>query len=971
MKKSKLFLAVIISMAVALLFAALVIIGASAAYDNELTSDYYGSTGNVPVYSNGTFRYILKNDKATVIGYDGQPSGYISIPSSLGGCPVTVIDSYAFYRDSITGVSIPNTVETIGWYAFEYCEQLESVSIPNSVKYIEEGAFYGCSALANITIGNGITEIAPSAFHNTAYYNNSANWSDGALYISNCLISTKSTLPSDYTVREGTIVLASECFHNSRNNLTSIKLPDSIKQIGPSTFIECSSLKSIDLPDTVTEISYGAFDNCTSLESIEIPDSVKSIRSDAFYNCSALTELTLGGSVTEIGKMAFYKCTALTDVYFGGDVGDWCSIDFEQDYYDYFCYSNPICYGANLYFKGVKATDITIPSGIAEVKSYVFTNCKSITSVTIPSGVTAIGDYAFSGCSSLKTVSFPSGLKTVGSYAFNGCSALTEAKFLNGLISIGEYAFYGCSALSSITLPKTLESTGYHSFNGCDSLISVYYGGDAGDWCQIDFGTHDDDRWGEYYANPLYYAKALYIDGIKATDISIPSGTERINSYAFCNYDALTSVYIPSSVKYIGDYAFGDCGGLISASVGNGVTEIGDRAFYNCTSLSKLKLGSGIERIGNYAFSDCYSIKTVTLPDSVTEIGNDAFYNCYELETINIPYGITEIKFDTFKWCRSLGDITLPETVTEIGSWAFYNAGIYSDYYDEETGSYIYPVLTIPNSVTKIAYDAFEECGFTINCPLGSYADQYAQNYGLPVTYYNKVINVAVTSRPEQTVYAVGSELITTGLKLFVTTDDGNTKTVTEGYTIEPYDFSTAGIKTITVSYGGCSATFNVTVDGSLEPYPQSEHPYANNSDLTWKYTHPTDAEQIVITFSTETATEGGCDFIYIYDISGALVGEFTGNELAGKSVTVNGNYFKIRLVSDESFAKYGFSIVSVVPKVSGLENGDVNGDGMLNASDLTAMRRVILEGGTADANADGKTNIKDLIYIKKCLAGA
>ena len=103
---------------------------------------------------------------------------------------------------------------------------------------------------------------------------------------------------------------------------------------------------------------------------------------------------------------------------------------------------------------------------------------------------------------------------------------------------------------------------------------------------------------------------AGFIDG-SIVHASIPKGTERIGSHAFCNCTSLRSITIPDSVTSVGSHAFADCTSLTSVTIPNSVTSIGNSAFNRCTSLT-----------------------SVTIPNSVTSIGNSAFRSCTSLETI-------------------------------------------------------------------------------------------------------------------------------------------------------------------------------------------------------------------------------------------------------------------------------------------------------------------------------------------------
>ena len=186
----------------------------------------------------------------------------LTIPDS-----VTSIGNYAFYDcDDLRSVTIPDSVTSIGYYAFYDCDDLRSVTIPDSVTSIGYNAFADCDYLKSVAIGDGVTTIG-----------------DGAFY--SCI------------------------------NLGSVTIGDSVTTIGTSAFFRCSNLTSITIPDSVTTIEGGAFRYCDSLKSVTIGDSVTTIGDYAFADCYDLTSVTIPDSVTTIEYYAFYSCDSLTSVY--------------------------------------------------------------------------------------------------------------------------------------------------------------------------------------------------------------------------------------------------------------------------------------------------------------------------------------------------------------------------------------------------------------------------------------------------------------------------------------------------------------------------------------------------------------------------------------------------------------------------------------------------------------------------------
>ena len=260
---------------------------------------------------------------------------------------------------------------------------------------------------------------------------------------------------------------------------------------------------------SVTEIGRSAFDACSGLTSVTIPNSVTSIGNYAFYNCSRLKSVTIPNSVTSIGEYTFFGCSGLTSVI--------------------------------------------IPNSVTSIGSSAFYNCIGLTSVTIGNSVTSIGSSAFYNCSGLRKVVYNAeNCKTMGSNGsiFQGCSNLTSLTIGESVKTIPSSAFYNCLGLTSVTIPNSVTSIGSSAFSGCSGLTKVEIS-DIAAWCNISFG--------DYSANPLYYAHHLYQNGKEVTNLVIPNSVTSIGDYAFSNCSGLTTVTIPNSVTSIGDYVFSEC----------------------------------------------------------------------------------------------------------------------------------------------------------------------------------------------------------------------------------------------------------------------------------------------------------------------------------------------------------------------------------------------------------------------------
>ena len=443
-------------------------------------------------------------DAFIVTGIGTAETDYVVIPSQHLGLPVTGIENWAFYHTSLISVYIPDSVLSIGDYAFRDCSSLTAVSIPDSVTYIGNYAFYDCPSLSSVSIPNSVTAIGSSAFEGC----NNLPFSeyDNALYLGNpdnpyvALFKVKSPDITGCEIHPSAKIICSHAFE-SCFALTSVSIPDSVTYIGSYAFYDCSALTSVSIPDSVTEIGDYAFEGCTALTAISIPDSVTEIGNFAFYNCSALASVSIPDSVTSIGSSAFGGRNNLqfseydNALYLGNSANPYVVLFKAKSPDITGCEIHPsakiICYSA---FSDCTAlTSILIPDSVISIGPYAFHDCTSLTSVSIPDSVTKIGYGAFSGCSSLTSVSIPDSVTEIGYYAFSNCTALTYVSIPDSVTSIGGAAFSYCSALASVSIPDSVIEISYFAFSECHSLTSVFYGGTAEQWEKFDIDSFNSE----------------------------------------------------------------------------------------------------------------------------------------------------------------------------------------------------------------------------------------------------------------------------------------------------------------------------------------------------------------------------------------------------------------------------------------------------------------------------------------------
>jgi hypothetical protein len=280
--------------------------------------------------SSGDWTYSVSDSQATITGYSGV-GGAVEIPAVVNEISVVKVGSgdlinniFGNGNTTVTSVTIPDSVTSIGDFAFGYCTNLTSITIPESVTSIGDIALYSCTNLTSVNIPDSVTSIGVSAFSfctnlNSVNIGNSVT-SIGEDTFYHCTSLTSITVDTgnlNYSSVDGLL------FNKLQTLLIqypvgilddSYTIPDSVTSIGYSAFAHCTSLTSVTIPDSVTSIGDIAFAHCTNLTSVTIPDSVTSIGEDAFSFCTNLNSVTIGNSVTSIGVSAFRSCTSLTSV---------------------------------------------------------------------------------------------------------------------------------------------------------------------------------------------------------------------------------------------------------------------------------------------------------------------------------------------------------------------------------------------------------------------------------------------------------------------------------------------------------------------------------------------------------------------------------------------------------------------------------------------------------------------------------
>ncbi len=225
-----------------------------------------------------------------------------------GNCGANL--TWAFYKSGelrIEGSGAMDTykdAQSVPWY--EYCKSITQLSLPEGLSSIGDFAFNGCSSLTSVILPNSVTSVGFYAFAGCDGLTTPVKNSKLFVYM-------PASYKGAYDIPNGIETIGKLAFKGC-GELTNVNIPATVTSIGSSAFEGCSGLSSISIPATVTEIEMWAFQGCTGLESVTIGNGVAVIGEFAFYGCTRITSITLPQSVTRINSYAFNECNELREM---------------------------------------------------------------------------------------------------------------------------------------------------------------------------------------------------------------------------------------------------------------------------------------------------------------------------------------------------------------------------------------------------------------------------------------------------------------------------------------------------------------------------------------------------------------------------------------------------------------------------------------------------------------------------------
>ncbi|MBO5906695.1 MAG: leucine-rich repeat domain-containing protein [Clostridia bacterium] len=308
----------------------------------------------------------------------------LNIPDS-----VTSIGNYAFIGGyGFKKINVPEGVRTIGANTFTSCRSITTLVIPDSVTHIHTSAFFDCNDLVSVTLGASVEYINETAFIDCykmveVINNSSLDVVAGSTdYGKVGLYALEVHSGPSRLVCEGDYIFYT---YEDKNYLVAYTGGDNSPTL-PTSF----------MGDGYAIYEY-AFYRHFYLSSLLIPEGVSEIGQKVFSQCTNLREITLPTTLEKIGKEAFYNCHRLSSVYIS-DIASYLKIDYTTKD------SNPTYHAGALYINRTALTHLTLPNSISEIKSYALAGLESLIYLNLHTGVTKIAENALCDCTSLVAI---------------------------------------------------------------------------------------------------------------------------------------------------------------------------------------------------------------------------------------------------------------------------------------------------------------------------------------------------------------------------------------------------------------------------------------------------------------------------------------------------------------------------------------------------------------------------------------
>lgn len=592
---------------------------------------------------------------------------------------VTAIAQQCFQScTNMTSIVLPNTLESIGKWAFYGCSGLKNIDFPSSLTTISDLAFQKCTGLERITLPANLQTVGASAF-------------------TGCSSLTEAILNDNLTALPTAVF--NDCY-----NLSNVTFPSKLESIGNNAFYGCA-LTSAELPASLKTIGDAVFSRCTNLKKVTIPGNLQSMGNQIFYECNALEEVVLGEGIESLGESLFYNNKSLKNITLPQSLKS---------------------LSKHLFHGCLSLTNIVLPAAITAIPNNCFSDCTSLQTAPLNNNITEIGNEAFSGCESLETVTLPAKFKNLNNNVFAYCSKLTTVLLNEGLEKIGNTVFHTNTALTSISIPASVTTIGDNPFAGCSNLTKIDVAAGNSNFTSTD-GVLTDKA-----------AKVIFSYPGGMTQWVMPESIEEIAPYSFNSLPNVTDITFSPNIKKVGMSAFYNTK-ITEAIFTDKLESIDNMAFFMVKTLEKIVFGNTDFTLGNNSIS-ATAVRQLLFPESVKTIGIDSYGfgilsigSNTRLTAVWLPSTLEKLSpFGTgcanlakiYCWAKTpptlvgFNPMTIaPEVYVPKGTASAYQAA-WSELYPNVTFKDVLPgdpVLDAENGVSRISWEPFTEEGYIGN----------------------------------------------------------------------------------------------------------------------------------------------------------------------------------------------------------------------------------------------------------------
>ena len=541
---------------------------------------------------------------------------------------------------------VPDTVEEIGYKAFQVCSNLKQIILQDGIKTIDRYAFEGCANLESIYIPKSVTSIKREAFYycgklkNIYYEGTREDWSSIEQY--------------QYGLIDENLVR----FNSSIDDLPELpeKTPDEEPPTQPDkiytgkcgeniswTFYEATGLLTVNGVGSMEESTWywepdsPWAEHADKITEAVVSEGVTTLSANAFDGCVNLKKVSLPGSLLTIGARAFNDCESLKEIH--------------------------------------------IPDNVERIEGYAFQNCRSLEKINIPESVNFIGTNI------LNNVRYK-GRDEDGALYIDNCllwvddeTSATEFEVKEGTRLIAYATFGNCFDTKKVIIPASVQYVSDNPF-GYDRLTEITVDPENQYFTSEDNVLFNKDK----------TVLVSYLSGNPNESYTVPDSVKVIGDYAFLYCFNLRNITLPSGLKIIGDYSLAGTN-VENFVIPDTVTSIGINAFA-MNGIRSIYIPASVTEIGDKPFLWCYGLEKITVDPSNAFYSNDnegVLFNKDKTVLIDYPLGRAETDYVVPYTVQRIGlasfnssnitRIVLPKGLSEIGYGAFIDCDNITDVY--------------------------------------------------------------------------------------------------------------------------------------------------------------------------------------------------------------------------------------------------------------------------------------------------